>query len=640
MKFTLRQRIVLTLVPLLVLLSVVGGAGVVLLYQLGGRIDAILRENYDSVIYMKDLNEAVERIDSSFTFTLAGKEKKGRSQYDRNWIRYRKNLKREQGNITIPGEGQMVRELEGLTRNYQKQGDDFYQRTSEKVRRRDYFRTGGLLDTFQRIKDKADEIRRLNEDNMYRANREALATADSSLLWFGGGLAVSAVLAVWLALRTVRTLLQPIRAVTESARAIGAGNLDQVVPVEFGDELGQLANAFNAMARQLRDYRQSHQAQLLRAQQTSQATIDSFPDPVMVVDNEGRVEMANPAARQLLGVGADTVGARRTVTWQPPEPLRQPLAAALQNQHAYLPEGFDQAVVLRGGGRDRYFLPRLLPIRDPYGATLGAAVLLQDVTRFHLLDEVKSNLVATVSHELKTPLTSIRLVIHLLLEETVGALNPKQLELLLDARDNTERLLAMINNLLDLARMEEGKRQLDLRPETPEALLKAAADAVRPRAEDEGVEMVVDAPADLPPVAVDGRQLGHALHNLLDNALTYTHKGGRVTLKAEASDGAVTLSVADTGAGIPTEFLPHVFERFFRVPGKSQVGGTGLGLAIVREIVTAHGGTITCDSRPGEGTMFRLTLPAWSADSSVRTHLRGRLDESESAPAPGARQNH
>src|SRR5206468_12820456 len=132
-----------------------------------------------------------------------------------------------------------------------------------------------------------------------------------------------------------------------------------------------------------------------------------------------------------------------------------------------------------------------------------AALLLEDVTRFRLLDEVKSNLVATVSHELKTPLTGLRLVIHLLLEETVGPLNPKQLELLLDARENSERLLAMINNLLDLARLQTGSRQLDVRPESAESLLQAVSDAVRPRADDKGVEIVLQVPPGLPPVAVD-----------------------------------------------------------------------------------------------------------------------------------------
>src|SRR5205807_9987636 len=141
-------------------------------------------------------------------------------------------------------------------------------------------------------------------------------------------------------------------------------------------------------------------------------------------------------------------------------------------------------------------------------------------TRFRLLDQVKSDLVATVSHELKTPLTSVRLAHHLLLEEAVGPLTPKQTELLLDARDNAERLLSRVNSLLDLARLEEGREFLELRPELPKGVLERAADTVRPRAEDKGVAVVVEAPPELPPIAVDSERLGHALDNLLDNALT------------------------------------------------------------------------------------------------------------------------
>jgi signal transduction histidine kinase len=298
--------------------------------------------------------------------------------------------------------------------------------------------------------------------------------------------------------------------------------------------------------------------------------------------------------------------------------LQGPLRDAVQGQRPYLPEGFDQAVQFPVDGKERSFLPRILPITDPYGGTLGAAVLLEDVTRFRLLDQVKSDLVATVSHELKTPLTSVRLAVHLLLEEAVGPLTPKQAELLLDARDNAERLLAMVNNLLDLARLEEGRQHLDLQPRRPGTILEAAAAAVRPRAEDKGVTVAVEAPEDLPPVGVDSQRLGHALGNLLDNALAYTERGGRITLAATSAADTVTLSVADTGRGIPPEYLPHLFEKFFRIPGQSQQSGTGLGLAIVREIVSAHGGSITCESRPGEGTVFRIQLPVWSEGGSRR----------------------
>ena len=380
------------------------------------------------------------------------------------------------------------------------------------------------------------------------------------------------------------------------------------------------------MARQLREFRQSHKAQLIRAQQTSQATIDSFPDPVLVVDPQQHVEMANPVARRLLGVraarrppgAAGGLGAARAA---PPAVG----SASCKSSSEYLPEGFDKAVVLQMGEQSHSFLPRILPIRDSSGATLGAAVLLEDITRFRLLDEVKSNLVATVSHELKTPLTSIRLVLHLLLEEGVGPLLPKQLELLVDARDNAERLLVMINNLFDLARLEQGRSQLRLRAERPASLLQAAAEAFRPRAQDRGIELLLEAPGDLPLVAVDADQFQHALQNLLDNALRHTPQGGRITLAAQAADGGVVFSVTDTGSGIAAEYLPLVFERYFRVPGDTVPGGSGLGLAIVREIVPAHGGAVACQSTPGQQTVFRLTLPAWKGAAgplSLRDRVR------------------
>jgi signal transduction histidine kinase len=611
MPLTLRRRLFLTLAPLVALLGLLGGTACLLLSRLGDRIDAILRENYDSVLFMKDLNEALERIDSSFQFALAGKEADARRQYQANWPRFDLPLAREQANITLEGEDVLVARLTELSREYRRRGDQFFATSDPAVWQRLYFGEPGkpgLLTAFETIKTVAGEILRINHANIEQASREAKATAQNSLTWFAVILAVAAALAVFLATRTAGVILQPLQAVTHSAQAIGAGQLDQVVPVLSADELGQLAEAFNTMARQLREFRQSQRARLSRVQRAAQALIDAFPDPVLVVDGAGLVEMANPAARRVLALPAGEGGTAPATPWRPPDALARPLAEALGHQQAYLPERFDQTVAFRVGDQEHSYLPRLLPIRDA-GQGVGAALILEDVTRFRLLDEVKTNLVATVSHELKTPLTGIRLALHLLVEEAIGPLNPKQLELALDARDHAERMLAVVENLLDLARLQEGPRQMAARPEAVADLLQAAAEAVRPRAHDKGIAVEVAVPADLPPVRADAGQLGHALNNLLDNALTYTEPGGRVTLGAAAVDGQVTLTVQDTGRGIPAEYLPHVFERFFRVPGQSAEGGTGLGLAIVREIVTAHGGTVTCESQPGAGTTFQLTLP-------------------------------
>jgi two-component system, NtrC family, sensor histidine kinase KinB len=626
MRLSLRTRIVLTLLPLLVLLGVLGIAGAILLYRLGGSIDLILRENYESVVAMQHLNEALERIDSSFQFALSESETDAKKQFDDNWPAYRRALHDEQNNITLPGEGELVARLTELTERYAHKGNDFYARGPRAPERKQlYYGKSGLLETFHELKDVSGQVLQSNQQNMKDAARDSRELASNSLLWFAVVVAVAVPLAILLGLSTGRTILHPIRAFTQAARGISAGNLDQVVPYLAHDELGDLAHAFNTMARHLRDIRQSHLSRLLRAQRTSQATVDSFPDPVLVVDSEGRVEMANPAAQRTLGVQielnternhvviVDGAESQRPLAWQPPDPLREPLAAALRNQQAYVPDGFDRAVALRIDERDHFFLPRILPIRDPYGNTLGAAVMLQDVTRFRLLDEVKSNLVATVSHELKTPLTSVRLALHLLLEEAAGPLTAKQLELLLDARDNSELLLGRVNNLLDLTRFERGRDQLDIQHEQPAELLRAAAEAIRPRAEEKGIELVVEAPADLPRVSADAPKLAHALGNLLENAVTYTDRGGRILLSAAATDRGVTFRVADTGIGIPAEYLPRIFGRFFRVPEQSRGTGTGLGLAIAREILTAHGAMIGCESSPGVGTVFHFTLPAGAA---------------------------
>ena len=609
MTLSLRYRIVLTLLPLLALLALIGTAGAVLLSRLGGRIDLILRENYDSVIAMERLNEALERIDSSFQFALAGQEKSASDQYEQNQRPYKEALNLESNNITLPGEQELYDELSRLSDLYRQEGIAFYKLPVQDPKRHDAYFKDGLLARFTEIKRVSGDILRINQENMEQASRDARQTAKNSLIGFGLGLAATAALAALLAWRTIADIVRPIRAVTDSALAISRGNLDQIIPVASRDELGELAESFNLMARQMRHYRQTDFARLLRAQRTSQATIDSFPDPVLVVDPESRVELANPAAQRLFGVESKK-DEQSVIAWQPPSPLREPLQESLRRQRPYVPEGFDHAVVLPVGGASHYYLPRVLPIRDPYGNTLGAAVLLVDVTRYRLLDQVKSDLVATVSHELKTPLTTVRLAIHLLLEETVGPLTPKQMELLLDARDNSERLLGMVNNLLDLTRLEEGRRHLNLQPHSPRELLTAAADAIRPRADAKDIRVNLEAPPELRAVSVDAQQLGHALDNLLDNALTHTERGGQITLTAATVDSRVVLTVADTGHGIAPEHLPHLFERFYRIPGRSEEAGTGLGLAIVREIVSAHGGTITCESTLGSGTVFQIELPA------------------------------
>lgn len=612
---TLRLRLALAFGPLAALLAVLGVVGYRMLARTGDRIDAIMRENYASVQAMFRLNEAAERIDSSFQIALAGRGTESTKQYADNWSRFEQSFAIEAGNITVhPEEDELVDRLSRLKTEYRTRGDRFFARADGSAERSaDYYGRHddpGLLDTFKAIKEVADEILRINHTNMEATRDNARATARTSLVGFSISLGVVGLLLAAAAAYLVRTILTPIRAVTETARAVGlSGQLDRQVPVFGRDELGQLAEAFNAMTRQLRVYRQSNLDQLLRAQRTAQSTIDSFPDPVLVLDPFGRVELANTAARQVFGVSPHRPGIA-DLPWQPPELLRPILSDAIQSQREFTAESFDQAVTFRTAGEDRAYLPQVRPIRDADSGTRGAAIVLHDVTRFRILDQFKSDLVANVSHELKTPLTSIRLAVHVLLEETVGPLTSKQTELLVDAREGAERLLGQIDQLLAMAKFQRPEESDRRASEDPATLLRRAVDAARPRAEGKHVELIIVPATDLPPVRVDAERMAIALDNVLTNAVTYTPAGGRVTLSAaRETDGRVELAIADTGVGIPPEYLPHMFERFFRIPGQSEPTGTGLGLAIAKEIAVAQGGDVTCDSTVGKGTTVRIVLP-------------------------------
>jgi two-component system, NtrC family, sensor histidine kinase KinB len=238
----------------------------------------------------------------------------------------------------------------------------------------------------------------------------------------------------------------------------------------------------------------------------------------------------------------------------------------------------------------------------------GAAMILQDVTRFRLMDEVKTNLVSTVSHELKTPLTSIRMGLHLLLEERIGSLNTKQTELMLAAREDSERLLKIINDLLDLARLESNTSQRTFQKIYPKTLITSVVQDLEPTVEAHGSRLKSEAEPDLEPVAVDVQQIRHVFSNLVSNAAKHSQPGSEILIRAKRSGEGIRFSVIDRGNGIPLEYQSKIFERFFRIPGTER-GGVGLGLAIAREIVQSHGGTIGLESRSGEGSEFYFDLP-------------------------------
>ena len=302
---TLRQRVFLTLLPLIALVVGLGGAGTALLRHLGGLTDEILRENYASVVAMERLNESLERIDSSFQFALAGQAASAVAQYDASWKSYRESLGIEQNNVTLPREREAVEKLTALTARYRAQGDAFYARAPGDLQhQRDYFEREGLLDVFKGIKSASGEIREMNEANMEAASRRAKTTAARSVTGLAAGVVAAIVLGIFLTWNTSRSLVAPIKALTKSAVGISEGNLEQSASYAAHDELGALANAFNHMVDQLRASRRSVErrtAELRQAEEKYRSIFENAVEGIFQSTPDGRYLTVNRALAKMLG---------------------------------------------------------------------------------------------------------------------------------------------------------------------------------------------------------------------------------------------------------------------------------------------------------------------------------------------------
>jgi two-component system, NtrC family, sensor histidine kinase KinB len=602
----MKRRIFFGLAPIFVLIVVMSAYAIMLFAKLGSRVDVVLRENFRSVLAGQQMKEAAERMDSALFFSLVGQEAQGRDLYARNVLVFKSGLTTEENNITLPGEGDLANKIRDQHENYARMAESFWKISDMNLRRTMYF--SQLLPSFTKIKDEIQGIITMNQDNMMKADRDARELSARSTRYMILASALGLLAAVFFAIRLQKAILHPIHTLTSVAKELGEGKLDQIVPVESHDELGQLADAFNKMASKLRAYRQVASDQIMQARQMTEITFSAFPDPIIAFSQDGVINFANPAASTLL----QKIGS----TGKLPASVQAEVEKILKGGLDFLPTSFEKTVVVRVDDKEVFLLPRVIGVRDDSGDVLGAAAILQDVTRLRLLDEVKTNLVSTVSHELKTPLTSVRMGLHLLLEERIGTLNPKQTELLLAAREDSERLLGMINDLLDLAKLESGHVHLHRESVDASTLLKSVEEDLETLVESRGSKLNINIENDLPKISVDRRQISHVFSNLVSNAVKHTRHGEEITLSAKTHDGLVRFSVADQGPGIPPQFQSHIFDRFFRVPGEPS-SGAGLGLAIAKQIVVAHSGAIGVSSQPGAGAEFYFDLPALSNGAAL-----------------------
>ncbi len=612
---TLRSKLLLAQLPLALSLLLVGLVSRRTVASLDHNSQDILKDNYLSVLAAQRMRDAVDTVGRVAISHSLGVESDSAAEIKEARRIFDRELSFQEGNITEVGEKDATARAHATWTQFQGVFDRLMESLPSKAAEI-YLRE--LQPTLVVLEKSTAEIVTLNQDAMLRKSDRARKSAERMSAAMLAATLAAFVLGFIASLYITNRLTRPLSVLAQAVRRLGQGDLAARARLPGTDEVAQVAGEFNTMAERLAEYRSSSLGELLQAQQSSQAAIDSLPDPVLVLQLSGVLLNANAAAASLFGVDIDASG--EACFARVPSEVRTMIGKMREHvasgKGAYVPSGLEEAIPIPVREGIQYFLARTNPVLGEQGQVVGFTLLFQDVTRLRRFDELKTDLVATVAHEFRTPLTSLRMAIHLCIEGSAGALSPKQADLLYAARDDCERLQGIVDDILDLSRIQSGKIELHRRTVSAASLLEQAVDDHRQLARERSIELRVSPMTIDRPVLADPDRIRLVLTNLLTNALRYTPQGGSVEVRAAPETEAVRIEVSDTGPGIPREYIPRLFERFFRVPG-TQEGGAGLGLFICKEIVEAHGGRMGVESDPGQGAIFWFTLPA--APSSVET---------------------
>jgi two-component system phosphate regulon sensor histidine kinase PhoR len=420
------------------------------------------------------------------------------------------------------------------------------------------------------------------------------SSVNSAVITIMWAIAIATLLIIVAAALIARMITRPVRQITKAAEGIAAGKLDQQIPIQTKDEIGQLGRAFNEMSISLKNM----MATIVDERSKLVTVLSSLTDGVVMTDSEGSIALVNPAAERLFNFKEAKV-------------MGQPLIEAVHDYEIddvakkCLKTANEQTAQLDSvTGR---FL-RVIAVPLTTGKLTGVLVLFQDLTEMRSLQTMRREFVGNISHELRTPLAAIKAIVETL---QGGAINDKEAAMdFLNRLDvEVDGMTQIVAELIELSRIETGRIKLKLEPVNLNLLIEEVIAKLSPQAERQQVSLLTELSSDLPPVPADRDRIQQVILNIVHNAIKFTPPGGKATVYAKPQKDTVTVSVADTGIGISKEDLPHIFERFFKADKSRSSSGTGLGLAIAKHTVQAHGGSIWVQSEEGKGSTFSFSLP-------------------------------
>ena len=558
------------LFSLILLLSIIAAVNI---NALKSDTENILTANYNSLLYSGNMLADLEQLNAS-----------NQKQFD-------DNLKLQEKNETEIGEKELT---EKLRSNF------------EKVKIQ-------IADSALRsqIRNNLFSITDVNMQAIQRKSEIAKATADKAVLWIAVSGTLCFLLAFILLVNLPSDIANPIKKLSESIKEIADKNYSERVHFESNSEYGQLAKSFNTMAEKLEEYNNSNVAKLMKEKMRIDTIINNMHDPVIGLDEDFKMIFINEEALKLCGMEkAAIIGKSAKDLAIKNDLIRKLMQGIMETDTAK--ETDLNTLKIFDGTKEGYFEKEAFPISIiPTGEAdkvlIGYVIILRNVTEYKALDFAKTNFIATVSHEFKTPISAIKMSLQLMDNEHIGTLNEEQKNLLSSIKDDADRLLKITGELLNMTQVESGNIQLTLTASDPKEILQYAVDSNRTLAEQKQITFKIDCPDKIAAVHADMEKTSWVLNNLISNAIRYSYDNSVIKLKIKENASKVYISVTDTGQGIEAAYKSKIFERYFRAPGTKKEG-TGLGLSISKEFMEAQGGEISVESEFGAGSIFTLTL--------------------------------
>ncbi len=534
--------------------------------------DNILRSNYNSLEYvgkMMKIND-LQNVAQSQEFKML--------------------LQKQLANITEPGEAEISNLLQKKHKKALKNPQDSTLRSA--------------------IQQDLFSIMDLNMQAIDRKSMHAKNTANAATYWIAIVSALSFMIAFVLLINLPYYIANPISELTLSIEQIAAKNYAQRVHFQSHDEFGVLARSFNTMAQKLQEYNESNLASVMNEKKRMEALVSNMHDPVIGLDENKCILFANQEALQILGLKeTDLLGQSASEV-----ALHNDLLRTLLNKLMASPDQVDKkALKIYASGKESYFEQdnigiTVIPTGEDRTKHIGYVIILRNVTVYKELDSAKTNFIATISHEFKTPIASIKMSLQLLENEKIGPINIEQKHLIGSIREDATRLLNITGELLDMTQAETGNIQLTMIPTDPIEIVQYALEVCKNAAEQKGIEIQVDLPENKYKVVADSEKTAWVMVNLLNNAIRYSPEQSKILVLLDGLKNQMVFAVRDTGQGISPQYKGKIFDRYFRIPGSGKEG-TGLGLAISKAFIEAQGGTIAVESELGIGSTFSFYLP-------------------------------